>query len=114
MSSFFDSEIVLASLTGIHTIQKILQKKFFMIPSLSHEERVEFILLLETLVEKQEIMYFRMKLSDDEESKKMISEIKKSAIILGVSPETSLEELFDQMKKTVLNLRKSLDMESET
>jgi hypothetical protein len=111
MSKFFDSEIVRNELDEIYQLQKRLQQVFITLPRLSLDEQQEFVRLMLLLVDKQEIMYFRMKLSDDPDSIEMIERIKESALLMGLSPRTSLDQLFSDMRKTLENLGKKLDRE---
>lgn len=113
MGNFFKSEIVRKELEEINQLQKRLQKVFLSMGSLTHEERVEFISLVKILIEKQEIMYFRMKLSDDEESQEMIDHIKQSAIALGISPTKTLEQMFKEMKESINRMLKGLDVSGD-
>jgi predicted site-specific integrase-resolvase len=113
MSEFFESDIVRKELDDIYQLQKRLQKVFLTIPSLSSEEKREFLKLTLILIDKQEIMYFRMKLSEDPKSKEMLDEMKKSAIILGISEDVSLDELFGEMRKTMKSLSDKLDKEDD-
>jgi|694.fasta_scaffold52663_11 hypothetical protein len=112
MSKFFESEIVRKEFEEIYQLQKRLQQVFISLPSLTIEEKQEFIKLMLLLVDKQEIMYFRMKLSNDPESIEMIEKIKESAFLMGLSPTMSLDELFPKMRKTLEKLEKTLDRES--
>jgi len=110
MSNFFSSEVVLKELKEIHFLQNRLQKIFLSSSSFSHEEKVEFISLLKILVEKQEIMYFRMKLSNDEETQDLIEQIRQNAIALGISPKITLDAMFKQMKESINLMGKKLDV----
>ena len=64
---------------------------------------------LEELFEKQQLMYVRMKLSDDPEAKKIVEKMKMSLLDMGMPKGMTVEKLFDQMKITITNLRRALD-----
>ncbi len=113
MSKFFSSEIVRKELEEIHSLQSRLQKIFLTSATFSQDEKIEFISLLRILVEKQEIMYFRMKLSDDEESQNLIEQIRQSAIALGISPKMTLDTMFKQMKESIDLMEKRLDVSND-
>lgn len=113
MTKFFDSDIVRKEFKEMFDLQERLQKVFFKLPMLSHEEKVEFISLVKILVEKQEIMYFRMKLSDDPDSQEMIEQIRRSAISLGISPDRTVDQMFKDMKQSIDTLMKTLDMRAD-
>ena len=70
------------------------------------EERLED---LEELFEKQQLMYVRMKLSNDPEAKKIVEKMKMSLLDMGMPKGMTVEKLFDQMKITITNLRRALD-----
>lgn len=101
MSRFFESEIVRKEMKDLYELQERLQRIFISLPMLSAEEKVEFLSLVKLLIEKQEIMYYRMKLSDDSESQEMIEHIRQSAISLGISPTKTLDVMFKEMKVSV-------------
>ncbi len=109
MSKFFDSEQVQDTLQDIeelqHTIHEGMMKHNF-IEFWQEEERLED---LEELFEKQQLMYVRMKLSDDPEAKEIVKKMQMSLIDLGMPKGTTVEQMFEQMKITITNLRRALD-----
>ena len=50
-----------------------------------------------------------MKLSDDPEAKKIVEKMKMSLLDMGMPKGMTVEQLFDQMKITITNLRRALD-----
>ena len=59
MSSFFDSEIIKEELEEINELQQEVYGDAFNLMRMSSAERVEHVENLETLLEKQKIMYTR-------------------------------------------------------
>ena len=109
MSKFFDSEQVQDTLNDIEELQTIIQKGMMennFVEFWQEEERLED---LEELFEKQQLMYVRMKLSDDPEAKKIVEKMKMSLLDMGMPKGMTVEQLFDQMKITITNLRRALD-----
>ena len=71
MSEFFQSEVVRAELAEIQELQEEVYSNFFKFPSMSKDDQLYHIDILESLIEKQKIVYTRLSLSDDPEAKKM-------------------------------------------
>ena len=109
MSKFFDSEQVQDTLNDIEELQTIIQKGMMennFVEFWQEEERLED---LEELFEKQQLMYVRMKLSDDPEAKAIVDKMRMSLKDMGMPQGMTVEQLFDQMKITITNLRRALD-----
>ena len=77
--SFFDSEVVRSEMTEITELQEDIYKKVFQFPTMTKEEKVEHVEMLEKLLEKQRVLYTRLSLSDDPEAKQMKENIVNSA-----------------------------------
>ena len=109
MSKFFDSEQVQDTLQDIEELQRTIQQgmmSYNFMEFWQEEERLED---LEELFEKQQLMYVRMKLSDDPEAKEIVKKMQMSLIDLGMPKGTTVEQMFEQMKITITNLRRALD-----
>ena len=83
MSNFFDSEIVKEELQEIRDLQNEIYGKIPTLNMFSHDEKVDHIEKLETLLEKQRLMFTRLSLSDDSEAIKIVSP---SALKVIISP----------------------------
>ena len=57
MSEFFESDFVRKGMQDIEDLQVDLQRGFMRFPSLDEEEQQKQLELLETLLEKQQLMY---------------------------------------------------------
>tara|TARA_B100000131_G_scaffold306042_1_gene332662 strand:- start:65 stop:403 length:339 start_codon:yes stop_codon:yes gene_type:complete len=109
MSNFFSSEQVQEGLDEIAELQYEIQKDLAetgLIEAWQKEEQIE---RMQKLFEKQQLMYVRMKLSDDPKAKSIVKEMKKSLTTLGMPPSMTVEQMFSQMKITLDNLLRALD-----
>ena len=109
MSNFFDSEIVQEELNEINQLQEEVYGKMLNVTNLSPEEQIEHIDKLRLLLEKQKIMYARLSLSDDPEALKLKNQIEQSVVVMGFPQGTDMNVLFDNMDKTINNLKKNVD-----
>lgn len=109
MSKFFDSELIQEELRKIHELQEFLYGSVLSFGSMSRDLKLEHIEKLETLLEKQKIMYTRLSLSDDPQAIEMKENLKKSVSIMGFPPETDMNLIFDNMFDIIESLRKYLD-----
>ena len=61
--SFFNSEVVRAEMTEIGELQEEVYQNVFKFPSMSKEEKLNHVKVLERLLEKQKVLYTRLSLS---------------------------------------------------
>ena len=54
-------------------------------------------------------MYTRLSLSDDPEALKLKNQIEQSVVVMGFPKGTDMNVLFDNMDKTINNLKKNVD-----
>ena len=108
MSSFFDSEIIKEELEEINELQQEVYGDAFNLMRMSSTERVEHVENLETLLEKQKIMYTRVSLSDDPQAVEMKKNLEKSVKLMGFPTGTDMSQLFDAMDKTIEKLKQSI------
>ena len=71
MSKFFDSERVKREMEEITCLQKELYDVILKFPMMSSEAKVEHIDTVMELLERQQIMWTRLSLTDDPDAKKM-------------------------------------------
>ena len=76
---------------------------------MNKEHQLKHIDKLSTLLEKQKIMYARLSLSDDPDALEMKENLRKSMTVMGFSPDTDMNYLFQSMKATIDSLKKSID-----
>ena len=108
--SFFQSEVVRAELAEIHELQEEVYGNLFKFPSMSKEDQLYHIDILQDLIEKQKIVYTRLSLSDDPEAKMMKDSIIQSAKSMGLPSNVDVNLMFDQMSKMVEMMRGQLDL----
>ena len=109
MSEFFQSDIIQEELNEINRMQEKIYGSLLAFSSMSREEKIEHIDLLTTLLEKQQVMYTRLSLSDDPQAIEMKENLRKSVTMMGFPPDTNMQSLFDSMNATIKSLRDYVD-----
>ena len=109
--SFFQSDVVRAEMVEISELQEEVYSNVFKFPSMPKEEQHRHVDILERLIEKQQIMYTRLSLSDDPEAKKMKENIIQSAGTMGLPTNVDMSILFNQMGQMVDTTKQQLDNE---
>ena len=109
MSEFFQSEVVRAELAEIQELQEEVYGNFFKFPSMSKDDQLYHIDILESLIEKQKIVYTRLSLSDDPEAKKMKENITQGAADMGLPTNVDMNVIFNDMMKMVKIMKSSVD-----
>ena len=107
--SFFYSEIVRAEMAEISELQEEVYGQIMKFQFMNNEDKAYHIGLLEKLLNKQQIIYARLSLSDDPEAKRMKQEIARSATLMGLPSNVDMSVLFKQMSQMVDLMRKQLD-----
>ena len=107
--SFFDSEIVRSEMTEISELQDEVYGKFMHFPYMSDDDKLEQVSNLEQLIEKQKILYARLKLSDDPDAKMMLERITDSAQMMGLSKDVDMNSVFNKMSEMLTVMRKQID-----
>lgn len=111
--SFFNSEIVRAEMTEISILQEDIYRNIFNFPTMNREERKFHISLLEKLLNKQQVLYTRLSLSDDPGAVEMKERIVESAQMMGMPPNVDMNVIFNNMSKLIEMMKKQLDNEEE-
>jgi hypothetical protein len=107
--SFFQSEIVQDEMKRIAELQEAIYEKIFSFSSMTKEDKLEHIEMLEELLKKQQILYTRMNLSEDPEAKFMKTSIMESAKQLGFPSDVDLVYVFKNMTNVIDNMKKTID-----
>ena len=112
-SEFFDSEMVQESLEEIKELQDlitqgILDTAFSPITGYEEDES-EQLDLIEELLEKQKLMYFRCKISEDEDALLVAENMRESLRQMCMPRGATVEQMFDNLKRSIRNLRNTLD-----
>ena len=109
MSEFFQSDVVRAEMAEISELQEEVYTNVFKFPSMSKEDQLYHIEVLERLLEKQKVMYTRLSLSDDPAAKKMKDDIIESASMMGLPSNVDMNLLFGQMDQMVGLMKSQID-----
>jgi hypothetical protein len=107
--SFFDSELVRAEMAEISELQEDVYRNVFDFPRMTKEEKMFHVSLLEKLLNKQQILYTRLKLSDDPEAIKMKERIKESAQMMGLPPHVDMSVIFNNMTQLLETMKEHID-----
>ena len=107
MSKFFDSETVKREMEEITCLQKELYDVILKFPMMSPEAKVDHIDTVMELLERQQIMWTRLSLTDDPDAKKMKDYIASHSKELGFG-DTDLSTIFNNMRKTLEDVQSNL------
>tara|TARA_Y100000004_G_scaffold162804_1_gene191796 strand:- start:308 stop:640 length:333 start_codon:yes stop_codon:yes gene_type:complete len=109
MSDFFNSDIIQEELGEINRLQEEIYGSLLSFSAMDRETKMEHVEMLQTLLEKQRVMYTRLSLSDDLQAIEMKENLRKSVALMGFPPETDMLVLFDSMNKTIESLKDYID-----
>jgi hypothetical protein len=107
--SFFSSDIVRAEMTEISELQDEIYGSVFNFPTMTKEEKIRHVDLLDKLLSKQQILYTRLSLSEDPEAQKMKEKISSSAAMMGLSPGVDMNVIFNNMSKMLEVMKQQID-----
>jgi len=107
--TFFDSEIVRAEMAEISELQEEIYGSVFKFPSMTREDKIHHVNLLERLLSKQQVLYTRMSLSDDPEAQEMKQKIVESARMMGLPPNVDMSVIFSNMTKMLEIMKAQID-----
>ena len=112
--SFFDSEVVRAEMAEIAELQDEVYSNVFKFPSMTQEDQLYHVTILEKLLNKQRVLYTRVRLSDDPEAKEMKKNILEGARQMGLPTNVDMNILFANMNNMVSMMKKQIDKEPLT
>jgi hypothetical protein len=107
--SFFDSEMVRAEMTEIAELQEEVYGSVFKFPSMTKEDKLKHVEIMERLLNKQKVLYTRMSLSDDPEAVEMKERIMHSAVMMGMPPGTDMNIILNNMSKMLEIMKEQID-----
>ena len=107
--SFFSSDIVRAEMAEISELQDEIYGSVFTFPTMTKEDKIRHVDLLDKLLNKQQILYTRLSLSDDPEAQKMKEKISSSAAMMGLSPDVDMNVIFNNMSKMLEVMKNQID-----
>ena len=111
--SFFQSELVRGDIQEMVTLQQFCFRSAMNFVLLDHDRKLEYFDKLEQLIEKQKVFYYRIKLSDDPEAKSVLETMQQGVIMLGATPGTPIETMFDELINKVHVMRTKLESGTE-
>lgn len=106
--SFFESNIVKTELKEIGFLQERIASNVMSFDSMSKDIQLEHVKMLETLLEKQKVLYTRLSLSDDPEALEMKEKLNQSAKVMGVDSNCDINQVFNNMTILIKSIRKQL------
>ena len=107
--SFFKSEVVRSEMTEIGELQEEVYQNVFKFPTMSKEEKLHHVDLLERLLEKQKVLYTRLSLSDDPEAIEMKERITRSASMMGLPSNVDMNIILNNMSKMLEVMKEQID-----
>lgn len=107
--SFFNSEMVQKDMDVIAEIQKKIVKEIPSFFGMNAEEKLTHINLLDDLLERQEVLYTRVTLSDDPDALEMKKQMLKSSELLGFGSNPDISMVFKSMRHTIDGLKKTIN-----
>ena len=93
----------------ISELQEEIYTNVFKFPTMSLEDKRYHIEILERLVDKQQVLYTRLSLSDDPEAKKMKEQILEGATSMGLPSNIDMNVFFKNMNEMVEIMKKQID-----
>ena len=107
--SFFKSEVVRAEMAEISEMQEEVYSNVFKFPTMTKEEKLKHVELLERLLEKQKVLYTRLSLSDDPEAIEMKERVTQSASMMGLPPNVDMNIILNNMSKMLEVMKEQID-----
>ena len=107
MAQFFESDRIKKEMRDIYEMQKELYDVILKFPYMSQDAKWEHIETLKELLEKQQIMWTRLSLSDDPEALEMKQKLVDQIEILGFG-RTDMATIFTNMKDTLDKMQSQL------
>ena len=109
MSEFFKSDIIQEELEEINRLQEEIYGSILTFGVMDRETKLSHVEKLQTLLEKQRVMYTRLSLSDDPQAVEMKENLRNSVALMGFPPETDMQVLFNSMNQTIESLKQFID-----
>ena len=111
--SFFQSDIIKGDIQEMLELQQFCFRSAMNFILLDPERKMEYFEALEKLIGKQQIFYARAKLSDDPEAKSVVETMKQGIVMLGATPGTSIESMFQELLDRVQMMKDKLESGTE-
>ncbi len=79
---------------------------------LDYDRKQQYFEALERLIEKQKVFYARIELSDDPEAKSVKETMKQGIVMLGATPDTPMQSMFDELLEKISIMRDKLEKDN--
>ena len=109
MGNFFQSDIIRGDIQEMMELQQFCFRSAMNFILLESDRKIEYFEALETLIEKQKIFYARAKLSEDPEAKSVVDTMRQGIIMLGATPDTSIESMFSELLEKVQSMKRQTE-----
>jgi len=76
---------------------------------LDYDRKQQYFEALERLIEKQKVFYARIQLSDDPEAKSVKETMKQGIVMLGATPDTPMQSMFDELLDKISVMKQKLE-----
>ena len=80
---------------------------------LDYDRKQQYFEALEKLIEKQKVFYARIELSDDPEAKSVKETMKQGIVMLGATPDTPMQSMFDELLDKISVMRQKLEADNK-
>jgi hypothetical protein len=107
--SFFNSDVVRAEIAEINDLQEDVYHNVFKFSTMSKEEKLSHVNILEKLLDKQKVLYTRLSLSDDPEAVKMKEQIMQSASMMGLPANVDMNVIFNNMSSMLAVMKEQIN-----
>ena len=104
--SFFESEIVQDEILEISKLCSMISENVLLFPTLSDSEKLKRISTLQEMLDKIQLFYVRLSLSEDKEAAEMKERIQECSIVFG---DGNIKETFEVLQHLIDDMRKQLD-----
>lgn len=108
-SGLFSSEIVKRELEEMHRLYESLVNRASFFEVSSTEDKKEIAKDLDRLIEMQEILYTRVFLSDDEDSRRVKDNFREAAKAAGIPAHMMNASVFKIARESIQQLKKHLE-----
>ena len=108
-SNFFQSELVRGDIQEMAALQEFCFRSVTNLALLDKERKMQYFEALRKLLEKQKIFHARLQLSDDPEAKSVVESMKAGIVMLGATPDTPIEKMFDELLEKINMMREKLE-----
>ena len=108
-SKFFQSELVRGDIQEMAALQEFCFRSVTNLALLDKERKMQYFEALRKLLEKQKIFHARLQLSDDPEAKSVVESMKAGIVMLGATPDTPIEKMFDELLEKINIMREKLE-----